>query len=116
MRPLILALAFLAGCTFIDNHTPPPAGWPSLRVEIVEDTYGEKGINYYCGPSNPIVWRIGCAVPNFLAGVCHVYVRDLDNKELIEHERKHCAGYDHPGGDSIRRIMDYWQTQGWKPQ
>ena len=115
MRPLILALAFLAGCTFIDNHTPPPAGWPSLRVEIVEDTYGEKGINYYCGPSNPIVWRIGCAVPDFAQGICFAYVRDM-TPWVITHERLHCAGYDHTGGTAIQKIMEYWTAQGWKPK
>ena len=105
----------LTACTTIDAHTPPPVGWPQLRVEIVDDERADKGIEKYCGTSTPFKWYMGCAVPDFAQGICFIYVRDR-HKALIEHETMHCAGYDHHGGTSIMRVMDYWKAQGWTPK
>ena len=105
----------LASCATIDTHTPPPLGWPQLRVEIVEDPYADKGIESFCGASNPIAYRMGCTVPDFKQGICFVYVRSL-HEWLVEHEKMHCAGYDHPDSHAAVKIMNYWKAQGWKPQ
>ena len=111
----IIATLMLSACSTIDAHTPAPSGWPALRIVIVDDPYADKGIEVYCSPSNLFAYHMACAVPDFAQQTCFIYARSRD-KWLIDHEKLHCAGYDHPGGSSIRKIMNYWKSQGWKPQ
>lgn len=37
----------------------------------------------------------GCAQRNYEANVCIIYTAARPAQWLLEHERKHCAGYDH---------------------
>lgn len=107
MRYLV-ALLTLAGCTSmevavpIDYSVPPPADWPRLREEIRRVSKDE--IPVLCR-GDSAHWS-ACARIDFKARVCRIYIA-VDHPGLLEHERGHCRGYDHPG-QSWRSKM-YWE-------
>lgn len=38
----------------------------------------------------------GCALRDYAMGVCFIFLPEHAPRWLIEHENKHCDGYDHP--------------------
>ena len=104
---LLCLLALATGCTTIAKHNPPPADFPALRV--VEHHVDGLAVIRACYKYVPVWARLlgaipeGCAEVWFAEGECHIYVRgDYPDARVLEHERLHCRGYDHPGGDEIR--------------
>jgi hypothetical protein len=96
----------LAACTItpIDHARLPPADWPRL-AETVEI---RTGLSDVCRISGfHLGTNVGCAVLDFEAGTCHIYLdaRYLSGEALM-HEKMHCKGYDHPGEAVVR--------QGWE--
>ena len=106
----ILALSLLtAGCsTTIDSHVAPPADWPVLAV--IEHRVPHAVMRDRCGRFTP--WYASpeaCAEWHFAQGECHIYFSaDFPPAAWIaEHERMHCAGYDHPGSTAAK---DAWSA------
>jgi hypothetical protein len=110
---ITLACASLvAGCaTLIDEHTPPPEGWPKLAVQTVY--LGPIALQKQC-------WKYQAAYMKFLGGLvmqcveanfdeltCTQY-RPRDATDGDQHEADHCEGYDHIGESKLR---DAWL--GW---
>lgn len=106
MRFLPLLLLLLAGCATIDIHSPPPKDWPKLTV-IVQDVPFDV-LQRTCGIKNETV--LACAIPDFDEKKCRIYVW-MDTKEIMDHERLHCEGYDHPGENTMRAEWKKWKEQ-----
>lgn len=100
----------LQGCAgmMIDTHTPPPADWPKLRV--VEHYVPSAVMRDRC---SRFVSRFAlpeaCAEWHFRANECHIFFSsDFPPADwIVQHERQHCAGYDHPGSTAAR---DAWKS------
>lgn len=90
-----LLIVSAAGCSSIDRRTAPPADWPELRVVVHKSGFMAKQA---CDGTIG-----GCAVPNFCSRRCDVYLQ-FDSKAIEDHERAHCAGYDHPGDDTMKAL------------
>lgn len=99
MAPRALALAVLvAGCATIDRHDPPPADFPVLRI-----------VHHYGRIPADCSWdSIGCAVTDFCARRCDVYLA-VRWAWVREHEELHCKGYDHPLPD-WQPIRSAWEN------
>lgn len=110
MRALIFPLVFLAGCAI--NSSVRIANWPPLKV--VENYVSSATMFDRCqkyAPWGSIVEA--CAEFDLAAGVCNIYY----NKEfpppqrIIDHEREHCAGYDHVGGTEMRALLEQFNRE-----
>jgi hypothetical protein len=88
------ALAFLQGCaasSVQDDWYPQPthAALPPYHIEIAE-----RDLPRACG-DHPGMRLHGCAVRLAAEKVCLIYTAPRPAAWLMEHERKHCAGWDH---------------------
>ena len=106
IAPLVVALA-VSACT----HLPVDDQWeasPSHKALpasfLVVDS---KGIDQNCG-SPPGLYVYGCASRDYGRGSCVEYTRAGPDAWLVEHEKKHCDGWDHgtvagafPGGTML---------------
>lgn len=104
LRYALLAVTFaLSACASIDTHRVPPADWPQLAVRIV--TQELRQVQRTCRndfwPQNQVN---ACAIADFAHRTCYIYTW-TDDAAVLEHERAHCAGYDHPGESGMR---DAW--------
>jgi hypothetical protein len=70
----------------------PLASHPSLPAVFFN--VDSDRIARECGNA-PGVYVHGCAQRDFSARLCRVYTRANPEDWLVEHERKHCAGWDH---------------------
>lgn len=50
---------------------------------------------------------MGCAVVNFNEGKC--YITTMGQREVVEHERLHCQGYDHFGETTMADLWQRWK-------
>ena len=106
---LVLSTTLLtSACTTIDQHKLPDQDFPTLRI-IEHHVDGGKVIDA-CYKYVPLGWKLlgavpeGCAEVDFEANTCTIWVRgDYPSKRVLEHERLHCKGYDHPGDDTINK-------------
>jgi hypothetical protein len=74
-------------------------GWPALKVIEHQVT----DIRAHCGAYALI--PIACAEFHFAKNECHIYTKPDAPAWVLEHERAHCAGFDHPGETTMR---DAW--------
>ena len=97
MKSLLIASLLLSGCTAID-HGASVAGWPALRVTENKVSFAEMHRN--CAKyAHPLALALACAEYDLTEGWCRIwYVWDVH----LEHERLHCGGHDHIGGDTMR--------------
>ncbi len=109
----VMLLLSLSGCALlyasIDEHTPPPVGWPKMVPEVHK--VSQPKMREECAPyvGSDVVG--GCAIIDLMAKTCVIWLDNdfpVDGAEI--HERKHCAGYDHPGGKTISRMMNEYKT------
>ena len=107
-----LPLILLTGCTQltqIDYSVRPPYDWPKLTERVVYlDLLATQN---YCRMTPQMRKRgdFGCAQVNFREGTCTIYL-SKQSAEALEHERAHCAGYDHVG--DAGRSREAWER--WK--
>jgi hypothetical protein len=86
-------LLAVAGCASIDKSSAPPADWPELRIVIHRHMNEQRCSGLI----------MGCTVPDFCERRCNVYL--TSSSPWVEaHERSHCAGYDHPGDDTMKAL------------
>jgi hypothetical protein len=105
---LALVAAALAGCSSIDYHTPAPADWPDLMP--IEHHVSHAEMRERCMPF--MAWYESpeaCAIVQFVERRCDIWLSaDFPpGADVIEHERAHCAGRDHPGDSTLR---DAWRA------
>lgn len=102
-------VALLSGCSAIDANNRV-AGWPELR--IIEHRVSNAEMRARC--SQYVAWGMipaACSEFNLSAGVCHIWLdRDFAPAFIVEHERAHCAGYEHVGDDSQARMLARWKA------
>jgi|SRR5688572_21524785 hypothetical protein len=99
---LLLALA-AAGCYSIDRRAVPPVDWPELQVVVHKTGFMAKR---ECDGAIG-----GCAAPDFCSKRCDVYLQ-IDSPAIEAHERAHCAGYDHPGDDTMKALWANYKQMG----
>lgn len=91
---LVVASLTLAGCTGMgvedDWDTAPKL--PPLEPVYVE--VPGPDLARACG-NYPGKYLHGCARRDYEMRACFIYTRQNPPQWLLEHERKHCAGYDH---------------------
>ena len=94
IRVAISAAAFVAsGCeSLVYNDWDAKPVLPPLPARYVQVSGAELARK--CG-SYPGGIVLGCADRNFVTRVCTIYTKSDPPKWLLDHERKHCAGYDH---------------------
>lgn len=98
MKSSIALLAFsllAAGCSALPvdeswEGTPTHKPLPAVFIEVDSD-----GIARYCG-DRPGTYVHGCARRDYESRACFVFTRAKPQPWLVEHEKKHCAGWDHP--------------------
>ncbi len=107
LLPLLLAGCVAVPTATIDLSQKPPADWPTLEVKLQQSP--QQQFDVICGksPLPFVVHRISCAQVDFSQGKCWILVRAGETLEPYweEHERQHCAGYDHHGESTLR---DSW--------
>jgi hypothetical protein len=110
MRKLLaLLVPLFAGCTVIGHEKVE--GWPAL--EIVEHHVPHAVMRDKCAPyvgfgMNPEA----CAEFDLVNAKCHIWFSaDFPpQKFIVEHERLHCAGYDHVGSTNMARFLRYHEA------
>ena len=104
----VLAGAIAGGCTTIGEK--PVEGWPQLTV--VEHHVPHKEMRDRCGKyTGPLVSPEACAEFDFVAMRCDVWFSaDFPPPAfIVNHELKHCLGYDHEGEHELRDILAKYQ-------
>jgi hypothetical protein len=102
---LALALVQLAGACSTIGHEKVQ-GWPPLQ--IVEHRVPHAEMRSRCSPyMAPGMLPEACAEFDFAAGECHTWFSaDFPPpRAVVEHEKLHCLGYDHPGESTMRRLL-----------
>jgi len=93
IRHALLAACALPGCAALAEHDwherPSQAPLPPYHLVV-----SEADLETACG-SRPWTHVFGCAVRIPSEHVCLVYTRAQPAAWIIEHERKHCEGWDH---------------------
>ena len=95
MRALCLTLAALAlnlpGCASTDHSEwfEHPTHAPLRPYHVVVD---ESELAHACRQDRRL---LGCAVRVAVDNVCIIYTPPRPAAWVLEHERRHCAGYDH---------------------
>jgi hypothetical protein len=96
-------LLVAAGCSTIDKRAGAPPDWPKLRVVVHKSGFMSK---QQCDGAIG-----GCAVPDFCSRRCDVYLQ-INSTAIEAHERAHCAGYDHPGDDTMKALWANYRQRG----
>ena len=90
---LALTSIGLPGCAAMiqqDWHDAPThAALTPYHVEVPE-----SDLRRVC-QGHPAMRTYGCAFRHFADGLCIIYTGPKPAPWLIDHERKHCAGWDH---------------------
>ena len=90
----VLACALVAsGCaTVVQDDWQPQATHPPLPAKHIE--VPEKDLRRACGIQAP-GHLYGCAIRVAEARVCIIYTAPQPAAWVMEHEHRHCAGWDH---------------------
>jgi hypothetical protein len=105
--PLFL---FLGACTTIGHEKVE--GWPQLTVVehyVPHHVMRDRCVKYTPFGSSPEA----CAEFNLAERRCDLWFSaDFPPpKAFIEHERMHCAGYDHVGETNMRNFLAAWNAR-----
>lgn len=98
----------VAACTTIDEHTEPPKDWPDLSITehyVPHAQMRDRCVKYTAWYLNPEA----CMEVHFDTKVCDLWFSaDFPPPQLfVQHERMHCAGYQHPGDT---QLSDAWNN------
>ncbi len=101
---VVLILA-TTGCSIVGHNRVQ--GWPKLSV--VENKVEHRVMRDHCSKYAPF-WAdvLACAEINLSEGACTIwYVYETE----LEHERLHCDGYDHIGGNTLEPLYLAWKAK-----
>jgi hypothetical protein len=114
-RFAVLFLAALPACSSM-THSESPADWPALvvierQVSVIDV---QKKCFKYLTPAGLALsfgLTMGCAEIDFVARTCTIYTaRGENDPGILEHEREHCAGKDHPGDATLRSAWERYSS------
>lgn len=110
-KSLVLLAALLAGCSAIAHQRV--GGWPELQVVehyVPHAEMRDRCMRYVGFGASPEA----CAEFDLAGRKCHVwYSADFPPQRFIrEHERLHCAGYDHAGSTGMQRFLQHHLATG----
>jgi len=102
----VLAAVFVAtsaACTSIGHEKVE--GWPEL--EIIEHRVSSDEMYQRCSKYVAFgMLPMACAEFNLATRRCDIWlVKDFAPKNIVEHERLHCLGYDHVGETAMRDFL-----------
>ena len=112
-RFLIAALLFplvaaSAACTSIGHEKVE--GWPELEIfehRVSSDEMYQRCSKYVAFGMLPMA----CAEFNLATRRCDIWlVKDFAPKNIVEHERLHCLGYDHVGETAMRDFLTRYRA------
>jgi hypothetical protein len=86
---------------------PPPDDFPVLEVSVHMNQ--PEFAHQWC---KGVVFLRACAVIDFDAGKCYIYV--VNDSEMFLREElshRHCEGYDHRGENTIRGAFEQWKKK-----
>lgn len=84
------------------------AGWPTLRV--IEHRVPEAEMHRVCDQyAPPLMTPRACAVINLTALRCDIWLTENPLQSSVEHERLHCAGYDHVGKHDLADMLKQYE-------
>jgi hypothetical protein len=97
-------LVALAACTVVGHRRAE--GWPQLKVtehHVANSVMRDKCARYVGFGVSPIA----CSEFNLVAATCDIWLSaDFPPPQtVVEHERLHCAGYDHIGGNTMTQAV-----------
>lgn len=91
-------------------HKDPPADFP--RLKVVEHVVSFAEMWKACTEVIPwYVVPVACARLKIPVKRCEIWVVEGSPPELLEHERAHCEGRDHPGSDHIERLWAWHKAR-----
>lgn len=115
-RRLCIALVLLAILCVISSGCTPIShvkidDWPVLKVVEHRVPHGEmlkRCQRYYPGGT-----PVACAEWNFNLATCDIWFsKDLpEMQHVVEHERMHCEGHDHPGSTAMEESLRKWRQR-----
>jgi len=115
VRFAVLLLATLPACSTM-THPESPADWPALEVTERQVSFidVQKKCFKYLTPvaaALSLGLTLGCAEIDFAANTCTIYIgRGENDPGILEHEREHCAGKDHPGDATLRSAWERYSS------
>jgi len=111
IRAVLLALA-LSGCTVVGHvkvdDCPP--------MKVVEHHVSVGAMLEQCYTPLPLWMKaigsfpFACASLRFQEQRCDIYVVANSDDVFLEHERLHCACYDHVGSTGIKDAITRWRA------
>jgi hypothetical protein len=106
----VLPCVLAASCSVMMGHEPV-AGWPQLEVvehHVPHAQMRDRCAKYVAFGSSPEA----CAEFDLANRKCHIWFSsDFPPQPfVVEHERMHCAGYDHAGSTSMAAYLEYWNA------
>ena len=104
----LLVPLFLAACATIDHQRVE--GWPQL--EVVEHRVPAEEMMQRCRKYAGFgAIPLACAEFNLEARRCDIWLsKGFAPQTIVEHERLHCAGYDHVGSTGMRELLARYQA------
>ena len=106
-----ILVALTAGCSTMDHQRV--AGWPEL--EIIEHHVAHAEMRSRCARYAGFgMSPLACAEFDLAARECNIWFSaDFPPQRfIVEHERLHCAGYDHAGSSGMARLLQR-HIAGW---
>ena len=104
----VVCVLVLGGCSVV-GHVKVE-GWPDLKIiehRVPTAEMRDRCVQYADALSSPMA----CMEFSLWRGECHIWLSaDFPSDSLLEHERLHCRGFDHVGGNTLLRYYDHWQA------
>lgn len=105
---LVVLTVWLGGCTVVGHKQVE--GWPQLRVtehRVPELALRDRCAQYVGFGMSPQA----CAEFDLARGTCDIWLSaDFPpTASMLEHERLHCKGFDHIGGDTLSNALRQWR-------
>jgi hypothetical protein len=109
LRPLFFLSFFLVSACSTVGHERVE-GWPELTIvehRVAASEMYERCRKYVGFGALPMA----CAEFNLATKRCDIWlIEGFAPRSIVEHERLHCQGHDHPGETGMRDFLARWQA------
>ena len=111
MRHALAVSATLAALTLVACDSTEPALFD--EAEVTADVAASAGEAIAASVADMIANQgaaalpLACAEFNLVARRCDIWLsQSFAPRAIVEHERMHCAGYDHVGSTNMKRFLE----------